>query len=49
MHICGTYVHIYTKYEVSMSNHVQGVVCTDDTDADSTNADDANDGQSMIV
>ena len=33
----GTYVHMYTKYEVSMSNHVPGEVCTDD-DAD-TNAD----------
>ena len=47
MHIWGTYVHMYTKYEVSMSN--QGEVCTDDDHTDNANADDANDGQSMIV
>ena len=52
MHIWGTYVHLYTKYEVSMSNHVPGVVCTD-ANADIDDANDAkanaNDGQSMIV
>ena len=37
----GSYVHMYTKYEVSMSN-LQGEVCTDDTNTN-------NNGQSMIV
>ena len=32
-----------------MSNHVSGEVCTDDANANDTNADNANDGQSMIV
>ena len=49
MHIWGAYVHMYTKYEVSMSNHVPGEVCTDDTDADDANTNDTNNGQSMIV
>ena len=41
-------MHIYTKYEVSMSNPVLGEVCTDDNaNADDTNAND--NGQSMIV
>ena len=44
----GTYVYMYTKYEDSMSNPVPGEVCTDDNDANDTNAN-ANDGQSMIV
>ena len=40
---------MYTKYEVSMSNHVPGEVCTDDNaDANDTNTD-ANDRQSKIV
>ena len=26
----GAHVHMCTKYEVSMSNHVVGEVCTDD-------------------
>ena len=38
---------MYTKYEVSMSNHVQGG--TDDADTDDANAHDTNDRQSMIV
>ena len=42
-----TYVHMCTKYKVSMSNHVLGQVRTDDTN--DANAHDANDGQSMIV
>ena len=42
----GTYVHMCTKYKVSMSKHVLGEVCTDTDDA---NTDDANDGQSMTV
>ena len=33
----GTYVHMYTKYEVSMSNHVSGEVCTD-TNSDTNDA-----------
>ena len=37
----GAYVHMYSKYEVSMSNHVPGEVCTDDAKDD--------DGQSIIV
>ena len=51
MPIWGTYVHMYTKYKVSMSNLVQGEVCTDDdANADDANADNANDdGQIMIV
>ena len=44
MHIWGTFVHMYTKHEVSMSNPVAGEVCTDDNYAD------ANDeGQCMTV
>ena len=39
-------MHMYTKYEVSMSNPVLGEVCTDD---DNANANDTNDRQSMIV
>ena len=39
----GTYVHMCTKYEVSMFNPVPGEVCTDDVDA---NHDD---GQSIII
>ena len=27
-------MHMYTKYEVSVSNHVPGEVCTDDANAD---------------
>ena len=42
-----TYMHMYTKYEVSMSTLCQGKVCTDDAKADNTNAND--DGQFMIV
>ena len=50
MHIWGTYVHMYTKYEVSMSNPVLGEVCTDNANDDDANDTDANDdGQSMIV
>ena len=44
MHIWGTYVHMCTRYEVSMSNPVAG--CTDNDD--DANAD-TNDKQSMIV
>ena len=44
MCICWGHVYMYTKYKVSMSNHVPGGVCTDDA-----NADDTNDGQNMIV
>ena len=48
MHIWGTYVHIYTKYEVSAANPVTEV-CTDNN-ANTTNADKANpNAQSMIV
>ena len=39
-------MHMYTKYEVSMSNPVPGEVCTDDDD---DNADANDDGQCMIV
>ena len=39
MHKWGTYVHMYTKYEVSMSNPVLEEVCTDDTNI---NANDNN-------
>ena len=42
MHAWGTYVHMYTKYDISMSNNVPGEVCTDD-DMDDANANDAND------
>ena len=45
MHILGTCVHIYTKYEVSMSNPVARRTDRQYTD----NADADNDGQSMIV
>ena len=38
MHTCGAYVHMYAKYEVSVSNPVQGEVSTGNDD-----------GQSMIV
>ena len=51
--MCGTYVHMYTKYEVSMFNAVAGEVCTDDdanADDNSNANDDTNDdGQNMIV
>ena len=40
-------MHMTTKYEVSISNPVVGEVCTDDDDANNTNAND--DRQSMIV
>ena len=53
MHIWGTYVHKYTKYEVSMSNPVAGGgVHTNDNDTNNDANNDANandDGQSMIV
>ena len=42
----GTYVHLCTKYKVSTS---KGEVCTDNTDADDANTNNANDRQSMIV
>ena len=46
----GTCVHIYTQYEVSMSNHVAKRTVHNDSDADSdTNTNADNDGQSMIV
>ena len=42
----GIHVHMYTKYEASMSSPVPGEVCTDDNNAN----DNANDDrQSMIV
>ena len=40
MHIWGAYVHMHTKYEVSMSNPVVRGVGTDDVNDDN--------GQSMI-
>ena len=43
VHIWGTYVHMYTKCEVSTSIPVPGEVCTDDANAN----DD--DGQFMTV
>ena len=43
----GGYVHMYTKYEVSMSNPVPREVCTDDDDANDKGANE--DEQSMIV
>ena len=54
MHILGTPVHIHTKYEVSMSNHVgrravqRQQHCQQLTDNDS-DTDRDNEGQSMIV
>ena len=48
MHIWGIYVHMCTKYEVSMYNPVPGEVCTDDVNANA-NADANDDTQSMIV
>ena len=39
-------MHMYTKYEVSMSKPVPGEVCTDN---DAKDADANDDGQSMIV
>ena len=41
----GAYVHMYTKYQVSMSNPVPGEVCKDDNN--DANAND--DRQSMIA
>ena len=43
----GTYVHMCTKYKVSMSNPVPGDMCTDDANHNANT--DANDGQSMTV
>ena len=40
MHIWGIYVHMYTKYEVSMSNHMPGGGVQDNDDEDA-NDDDA--------
>ena len=40
VHIWGTYMHIYTKYEVSMSNPVPGEVCTDDSNHNDATAND---------
>ena len=43
-------MHMYTKYEVSMSNPVPGEVCTDNDANANTNDASANDNeQSMIV
>ena len=45
MHIWGTYVHMYTKYEV-----IYMEVCTDDdANANTDNANTNDNGQSMIV
>ena len=44
VHMWGIYVHMYTKYEVSMSTLCQGEVCTDNN----ANAND-DDAQFMIV
>ena len=52
VHIWGTYVHMCTKYEVSMSNHVPGGRCAQMmTMTPMLMQDDANDdnGQSMTV
>ena len=44
MFILGVYVHIHTKYEVSIFNPVARGLCTDADDADDdTDTDDAND------
>ena len=50
VHMLGTYVHMCTKYEVSMSNHVPGGRCAQ-TMMPMPTQDNANDnsGQSMIV
>ena len=46
----GGCVHMYTKYEVSMSNHVPGGgVHRQCHNANKANTDDANNRQSMIV
>ena len=54
VHILGTCVHIYTKYEVSMFNHVARRAATQNSDGNSntdsdTDRDRDNDRQSMIV
>ena len=44
----GAHVHMYTKYQVSMSNPLwQGEVCTGNDDDTNANAND--DAQNMIV
>ena len=45
-----TYVHIHTKYEVSLFEPVAiGEVCTDGASSNDVNDNDANNGQSVIV
>ena len=49
VHMWRTHVHMYTKYEFSMSKPVPGEVCTEDTNANNNDANANDDGQSMIV
>ena len=46
MCMCGGHVHMCTKFKFLCLTMCQGEVRTDDADA---NADNANDGQSIIV
>ena len=41
MYIWGMYVHMCTKYKVSMCNPVPGEVCTDDANTDANMMDKA--------